>query len=385
MRQAWTTDDIRNALDGKPSRRGLLCGAAAGLAGAFLAPFFPRNALAEEGGELKLLAWEGYAFEKELGDFFDKEGIKLQMSSISTQDDVQAKLVGNTPTVIDVTSYNQGYADYYGKELKIMSPLDRAKLPNYNPTDIFEQFYEKPLWYWDGELYGVVMGWGLNLLVYNPKLVPKPASYKDLLKPEYSGKLTFMDDTLATWPMIARVAGFGKKFPNLTPEELSQAFEALLPYREQCRVFVSSGGDAVNLFANGEIGIVFSGWSSFPVDTAAQGVETVTTIPEEGASMWSDAFFIPKTATNRAAAHKYINAILSAEAQAAHAALTRSGTINKKALPLMDAPTRALFDYDNLDALFKATPLNDMPPRTSDKYATFDQWTKAWEDFKSGF
>lgn len=385
MKKHWTNEDIVGALTGTPTRRQFLQGGAALAAGAYLAPCFANSAQAAGLGELKLLAWEGFSFQQELADFLKEKGIALTVSTISTQDDVQVRLSGATPTAIDVTSYNQGYAELYGKALKIMQPLDLERLPNYNEADIFPEFYHQPAWFWDGDLYGVVMGWGVNTIVYNPDLVPEPKSYKDLLQPEYTGKIAFIDDSLANWPIFARIAGFGDKYPNLTTDELATVFEAMQPYRDQSKVFASSIGDVVNLFSNGEIGVLFCGWSGTPSETIKQNVTTKYTIPAEGGAIWSDAFFIPKSAQNLDAAYAYINEILSPEAQAEHARLTLSGTINRKAVPLMDEATRQLFDYDNLKDIFDKSPLPAIPPLQSEDYATFEQWVTATADFKIGF
>lgn len=352
--------------------------------GACLAPYFPAMA-ASAGGTVKVLAWEGETFEDQLQGFLKQNNIDLRIASVANQDDVQIQLVGRTPTALDVTSYNEGYADYYGKQLKILSPLDEARLPNYTADSVFEQFYKKPYWYWDGKLYGVVIAWGLNLVVYNPEMVPEVKRYSDLLKPEYKGMLTFVDDLLASWPMIARIAGFGQHYPNLTKDQLDTAFKAIVPYRAQSRLFAGPIGDCINLFVNKEIGAVFCGWAGIPNETTRQGVKTSIAFPEEGGAIWSDAFCIPKTAENRDAAHAYINAVLDPQVQADYAAKNSVATISRKAVALMDKQARGVIDYDDLDGFLAKSPLQGMPPRESDRFATFDQWVEAWEDFKLGF
>ncbi|MES2433444.1 MAG: PotD/PotF family extracellular solute-binding protein [Pseudomonadota bacterium] len=384
MKSHWTTDQISAAASGGFSRRHFLGGATALTGGALLAPLFPSLAKAA-GGELSVMAWEGFTMETELKEWLASEGITLKASIIGTQDDVNARLVGSTPVPTDVSEFNQGYNHFYGDELAITTPLDEAKLPNYNANDTFAGFYKAETWFWDGKLHGVPWIWGLNSLVFNPAVVPEPKSYTDLLKPEYKDKVAFGDDTLATWPMIARVAGYGDKFPNLTTDELDDAFAQMDPYRAQCRVFAASNGDAINLLVNGEIGALFCGWSGIPNETTKQGVETKYVIPTEGAAMWCDAWFIPTAANNPDLAHAYINATLGAQAQADVCKNVVGGSVQKTALDHMDAATRALFSYDDLDKVFASSPLQGIPPRKSDAYATYDQWVAKWEEFKLGF
>lgn len=385
MRHSWTTDEIRRARQGLPTRRQFLNGASSAVGGAFMAPYFAGAARAQELGELKLLAWESMVMEEQFKQFLASKGITLKTSIMSTQDDAQVQLVGSTPNPVDMSSYSHGYSDFYVRELRIVSPMDAAKVPNYNANDIFPEFYNGPIWVKDGQLYAVPAMWGLNAMVYNPALVPEPQSYKDLLKPEYKDLVLFTEDTVAAWPMLARLAGLGDKYPNLTRDELATAFAAAAPYVQQSRVFAGSYGDAVNLFVNGEVGVLFCGWTGIPLETAKSGVETRAKIPAEGGSMWSDSWFIPVTATNPEAAYAYINEMAGPEGSAKLAKANACGTPNRKAVPLLDEITRSFFDYENLSADLANSPMQGLPPRESAEFATFDDWVAAWEEFKLGF
>ncbi|GLK69878.1 ABC transporter substrate-binding protein [Hansschlegelia plantiphila] len=368
------------------SRRSFMGSALALGAGAALGSFTGFSpAKAAVGGDLKIMAWEGFTLENELKAWREKNGVQVDAAIISTQDDVHSKFIGGGAVRLDLAEYSQGFERFYVDELKIVKPIDIAKVPNFTPENIQPQFYQAPTWYFEGEYHAIPWVWGLNALVYNPKMTKPIKSYKDLLAPEMKGKLTFCDDTIATWPMIARLAGFGPKFPNLTKDEMKTAFEGLGPYRDQCRVFASSNGDTISLFASGEIAACFSVWSGTPVETAKRGVETVYAVPEEGAVMWCDAWFMPKTSVNTDTAHAFMNQAISPEVQAAVCKAVTGGSVNKHAPALMDADTKALFNYADLPEVFRKSPLQGQPPRTSDKYATYDEWTQAWADFKSSF
>ena len=68
----------------------------------------------------------------------------------------------------------------------------------------------------------------------------------------------------------------------------------------------------------------------------------------------------------------------------AQAKKTICGTPNSKAVALMDADTKGLFDYANLNEVLKNTPLLGIPPRESKEFATYDEWVQAYEGLKSG-
>ncbi|MGY5809086.1 ABC transporter substrate-binding protein [Rhizobium sp. LEGMi198b] len=380
MKKIWSTDEILNAMS--LNRRSFLAGSSALAAGVFAGPLLPGIAHAA-GGELQIMAWEGFEPLEEMKDWRAKSGVDIQVTAIGNQDDVTAKFNSSSPPPFDAAEYNHGYADLYIDVLKITKPFDTSKLPNYSTDNLFDVFYKKPTWYRDGKLHGVPYAWGLNALIYNPKLMEKPKSYKDLLKPELKGKIVIGDDTLATWPLAAKLAGFNT-FPNLTKDEMAKVFENLRLYRNQARTISLTWGDVVSLMVSGEVAACLIGWTGVPKETAKQGVETAYTIPEEGATTWSDAWFMPPAVDNEETAHEFVNLAISPEVQAGVATRTVSGVVSKKAVDLLNDETKSLFDYSDVDAIFKAAPLIGIPPLESDQYATYADWVAAWNEFKAG-
>jgi len=385
MKSMSNTETIKIATNQRIARRSLIKGLSALAAGAFFAPLLSNRSFAAVGGNLRIMAWEGFTLEQELRQWRERNQVQVNAAIISTQDDVHARFVGGNPLPLDIAEYNQGYAKFYGNDLKIMQPLDEGKIPNYSAERIFPGFYLGDYWHWEGKLLGIPWVWGLNSLIYNPKHIPVIQSYRDLLSPKLKGKLTIGDDNIATWPMIARVAGLGHKFPNLSAQELDTAFKAMEPYRDQCRVFSASNGDSINLLVSGEVSAVFCGWSGITTETEKQGVETRYALPEEGASMWCDAWFIPISAVNRDTAHAFINESLTPQVQAAACKAVVGGAVSKEALKYMDAETLSYFDYGNLAQIQKKSPLQGIPPFHSEQYATYAMWVDKWTAFKAGF
>jgi len=381
MRKIWSTDDIMRA---SMDRRAFLGGASALAAGAALGPFIPGQAHAAARGDIQIMAWEGWELTEELADWRAKNGINVEVSAMGNQDDVTTKFNTPNPPPFDAAEYNQGYSELYIDVLKITKPLDKSKLPNYSQDNLFDVFYDKPTWFRDGQLYGVPYAWGLNALVYNPALMEKPTSYEDLLKPELKGKIAFVDDTLATWPIAARMAGLGDKFPKVTPDEMKAIFDNLKLYRDQSRIISLTYGDLVSLFVSGEVVALFCGWTGIPQETEKQGVKTEYTIPKEGAGTWCDAWFLPKSVDNEDAAYAFCNMAISPEVQAKVVTRNAAGTVSSKAVELLPPETKALFDYSDVPGIFKSAPLLGIPPLESTEHATYADWVAAWNEFKAG-
>lgn len=366
------------------NRRNFLLRSSALSAGAVLGAWVPRGALASD-GMLEVMAWEGYTLETETAAWRESKGLTMRAAIMSSQDDVTAKLAGSSPVRLDVSEYSNGYNEIYD-EMGILTELDVSKIPNYNATDIYPPFFNAPMWHWDDKTWAMPWCWGLDTIVVRPDLAGiEITSYEDLLRPELTGKIAFLDNPLTLWPQIAKVTGYGDKFPNMTKEELDDSFVKLQPYRDQTKVFAASNGDVISLFAAGEIAACFCVWAAVPLETAKQGVTTVAIMPKEGGAVWADAWFIPKTSENVELAHEFINQALSPEIQASISQTAVCSSVSNKAPALMDEVTRGLFDYDNFDAAFSAIKIYGQPPRTSDEFATYDDWLQKWADFRAGF
>ena len=374
---------LETLLNPKISRRLLMLGAAAAAAGATLGRWVP-SAQAAVGGVLDIMTWEGYSLQTEAADWIKANAIRVNASIMGNQDDVTAKLMGGGVR-LDLAEYSNGYNELY-KGLNQLKPIDVSKIPNYNSTDIINKFHDGSMWFWDGKRFGIPWTWGVDTIVYNPKGLSAPiTSFKDLLRPEFKGKLTFLDNPLTVWPLAARITGFDDKFPNVTKDELDQIWQQMQPYRDQCRTFASSNGDVVSLFVAGEISACFCTWTAATLETAKQGVKTEYVFPKEGGAVWADAWFIPSTAENIDTALAFINQALDPRTQAAMSKSVSSAVVNRKAVQHMDEATKSLFDYDNVDKFLETAPIKGQPPRQSDKYATYDDWLQAWASFRAGF
>jgi spermidine/putrescine-binding protein len=366
------------------SRRSAVMGLTGLASGAFFGRVFSSPAQAAVGGELQIMAWEGYDLTNELAAWREATGVSVSSTSIAVQDDVQTKFIAGNPPPIDLAEYNQAYSDLYIKQMKIVKPINVANLPNYNADNLFSVFYDKPTWFSDGQLWGSPYLWGFNTLLCNAKIEQKPESYADLLDPKFKGKIAIMDDTVSTWPVAARVAGLGAKYPLLTKEELGQAFTELAKYRDQARLIALNQGELLNFMVSGEIEAVLCADPSIMGQAEAQGVTIEMIIPKEGPVLWVDAWFLPISADNVETAEAFMNESLDPEVQAKVAMAVVQAPVSKKAVELLDEKSRNRIDYAKIEEMF-AAGLPGIPPLESDgTHATYNDWIEAWQSFKAG-
>ncbi|MEZ5812816.1 MAG: extracellular solute-binding protein [Rhizobiaceae bacterium] len=372
----------KNAINA--SRRTFLKTSAYGVAGAFSARMFAGPAFAAPGGELQIMAWEGYDLNKELAAWREATGVSVQTTTMTTQEDVHTKFLAGNPPPIDLAEYNQAYADLYAKELGIIRPLDPAAIPNYNAENMFDVFYEQPAWASEGKLWGAPYVWGINSILYNPALMDKPTSYTDLLDPSLKGKIAIWDETTSFWPITSRLGGFGEKFPNLSKEEMKASFAEMTKYRDQARLIALNMGEMLNFFASGEIAAVLCADPAIIPQARELGVDLQMAIPEEGPIVWVDAWFIPISSDNVETATAFINQSLDPQVQAQIAMAVQQAPVSKKALEFMDAAALERIDYDSIGQIFSAGLPGIPPAEGSDTVAGYGDWLEAWQAYKAG-
>ncbi|URN02115.1 ABC transporter substrate-binding protein [Actinomadura madurae] len=151
-----------------------------------------------------------------------------------------------------------------------------------------------------GKHYGIPYVWGTNLLTYDTRTVPPPASWAALFDPaqarRYSGRLIMRDSPLAIAEAALYLKGERRKLKirdpySLTPAQLAAAGRVLAEQRPYVGEYWELPAEAVSAFAGGRA-VLGQAWP-YHVDVlnrASRPVQGV--IPSEGATGWMDAWMI---------------------------------------------------------------------------------------------
>lgn len=337
---------------------------------------------AKVGGKIDFLSWEGYDLPTCMETWQKDHQATMSSTYIGDHSEIQAKLTSAQTVGYDLITYYQGYYDLYRDELKIIQPIDRKKVPNFDK--LYELFRTKEFWVDSkGALWGVPFTWGAEGCNYNPEKTDPPQSWRDLLKPEFKDKVGMVDDMNGAVVIAGRILGFGDQLPNLTKDQLGEVKSLLLEIKKQARGIAPSFGDLTDLLVSGEVVVTYPGWAAVNVWAADRNVKIAHTIPAEGGFAFIDAFAIPAKSDNVATVVQWINEAIGPKVQACQAAALAAGVVNPEAVPLLDEKTAALYDYNKIEDVFKNAPVYSLPPRKSDQYATYDQWLSMWEEVKA--
>lgn len=262
-------------------------------------------------GELNILTWEGYADPSVIEPFEAATGCKVSATYVGSNDDFAPKLAAGggvfdivTPSIDTTKSLiDAGF----------VQAIDISKIEAWD--DLYEKFTSAEGLHKDGKIYGVPYAWGAIPFMYlKDKFPTPPTSISVLWDPELKGRVSLWDDKSALY-VAARLNG-DMNIYNLTDEQIAAAQAKLSEQRPNIRKYWATAGELVDLYKSGEVWIsnTWGGYQSSLL--AAEGIDVVEFIPEEGAEGWMDSNMIVAGTPNEECAYQFLNMASAAEGQA---------------------------------------------------------------------
>ncbi len=344
-------------------------------------------------GTLNLITWPDYADDGSngtpdtTGPFTKATGCKVNVKVGNTSDEMV--------TLMKTGQYDGVSASgdatlrlIYGGDV---APVNTSLVPNY--TTVSEFLKLKPWNSVNGQMYGIPHGWGANVLAYNLAAVtPAPTSWSvvfDANSP-YKGKITAYDSPI----YIADAALYLMKTkPDLkitNPYALDQTqFQAAVDLLKQQRTMISSYWasytDEVKSFDAGA-SVVGTAWQ---VNVNTMKANTVgSLVPTEGATGWSDTWMVSSKAAHPNCMYKWLDYIISADANAGVAYYFGEAPAQTKACDVSADMKTFCQTYHALDSAYAdsisywTTPTKNCLDGRGDICVDYSAWVQAWTDIK---
>jgi len=307
------------------------------------APEFPAEVTSKE---LNLFVWTEY-IPPDMQECFELVyGIKVNRDEYSANEEMYAKLsAGSTAyDLVQPTDYVVSLMIRQG----LLHELDHAKLPalkNFDPN--YLNFPFDP-----NNKYTIPYQAGTDAIVYNADTVANPPkSWADLWKPEYAGKMIFLDDSRATIGITLLTLGYDVNTKD--PAQLEEAKTKLAELIPNVKAFDSDSPKTALIAGDVDLGMTWTG-EAFLAQQEKPSIQYV--YPTEGAILWQDNWAMPKDAPHQDAAYAWLN-------------YTNQGNIFWMMLrdfPYSN-PNKAALDYakDNQADIYKAymdSPITNTPP-----------------------
>src|SRR5690606_14837554 len=259
-------------------------------------------------------------FQEAVIDPFTAEtGIEVEVETGSNADRLSQLQVAGDDSGIDVMLLSDYYAAL-GQETDLFQDVDAAKVPSLDEVADFalEDGYAGPAY-----------SYQLNGTIYaTDALSADEAADWDLYgDPAHAGELALPDISVTAGQLM--VSGVGEAYGD-GPYDIDTALGTLGGWAPGILQFYSSASEVTNLLTQGEI-VAADSLSGFATDLVASGEPFAWTPPATGRYMATNRAMIPAGAPNVDGAHRFIDYLLSAEAQTRSAELVGDLPVNPEA------------------------------------------------------
>jgi putative spermidine/putrescine transport system substrate-binding protein len=276
-------------------------------------------------GELDLISWAGYVEDPWTKPFEQQTGCQVKDKVAGTSDEMVQLMRTGQYDGVSASGNASGRLVAAGD----VAPVNVNLVPNYKT--IFSDLKDQPYNTFDGTHYGIPHGRGANLLMWNTNDVsPAPKSWSVILDPKqaakYKGKISAYDDPIyiadAAVYLKAHQPDLGIDNPyELNDSQFNAAVDLLKQQRPNVGEYWSDAAKQIQAFTNGDdqVGTTWQ-YQYFQLKPAGQPVAISPSsqgfVPSEGATGWSDTWMISSSAAHPNCMYKWMNYIVSPQANA---------------------------------------------------------------------
>ena len=312
--------------------------------------------------------WADYIGPTTNADFTAATGIHVNYTTFATNEELFSKLQAS-PNQYDVVFPS----DYMAKnmiEKGMLQPLSLAQIPN--TVNLGSRFRPGSVGFDPEGKYVIPYHFGTVGFGYDSATVKNPPrSFKDLLRHEFKGRASVLDDMRYTMGAALKTLGYSANTTDT--HQLDAALTLLRELKGNIKEFNSTTYH--EMLAAGQLDVVF-GYNAGLIQVQPKRPSIRYVIPDEGAMLWLDSMVIPKNAPHADAANQYINYILDAKIGAAITTTVKAATPNDAARVLLDkalTSNRAVFPTE--EDLSKSEFVRPLGPKSV-------EYERRWAELK---
>jgi spermidine/putrescine transport system substrate-binding protein len=253
--------------------------------------------------QINILCWSEYIPQELVQNYMQESHVKVNLDTVDSNEAMKSKLLAGG------TKYGLVQPSEYFVEQLIkanqLTPLDMGRVPNFK--NILPEFTNQP--FDPGNKYTVPYMSGTVGIVYNAEKIKDPIKgFADVFKPEHAARIIVVNDNreIVSWAMLVQ----GIPINDITPQNLEKVRPTLAQWVKLIKKYDSDSPKTDLLQGNVDIGIVWNGEAAKVID---QDKRFKWVVPAEGTHRYIDNLAIPVNATNREAAHEFINFCLAPE------------------------------------------------------------------------
>jgi len=283
--------------------------------------------------KLNIYNFDTYIGPTTLDDFTKATGIETRYDLYADNAELFARLREGNPGYDLICPTNDTLDRMIHADMLV--GIDHSKIPNMKNLE--PRFMESS--YDVGRKFSVPYFWGTVGIGYRKSAVSKvladktPDSWNYIYGDEgakFAGRMAWSSDI----PTIigAALKMLGHSLNSTVETELKQAEEILKAHKKNARTIAGDNGQDLLLASEVDLAVDYNGDIA---QVAAEDNDLTYVLPKEGTQLWDDSWAIPKGGPDAAAAHEFINYILTPEVHASIAKVTNYALPNAAAKALM--------------------------------------------------
>ncbi|SHN47614.1 ABC transporter substrate-binding protein [Cryptosporangium aurantiacum] len=347
-------------------------------------------------GALNVLAWAGYAEDGTndpkvdwVSPFEKATGCQVNVKVFNTSDEAVSLMKTGEYDVVSAS----GDASLRLIAAGDVEPVNTDLIPNY--AGLYPFLKDQKWNSVEGVSYGVPHGWGANLLMYRTDVVkPAPTSWSAVFEENAAtkGKVTAYDSPIyiadAALYLMKHQPDLGIKNPYaLDDKQFQAAVDLLKKQKVNVGEYWSDYLKEVSAFKSGD-SVIGTSWQVIVNVAKSEKVPVEAVLPSEGATGWSDTWMVGAKSKHKTCAYKWLDHIVSPEANAQVAEYFGEAPSNPKACALTADKAHCDTFHAGDEAYAKqvwywSTPITQcLDGRTDVKCKDYSAWTQAWTEIK---
>lgn len=346
-------------------------------------------------GQVNLVAWAGYVENGStdpavdwVTDFETETGCKVNVKIGNTSDEMvelmQSGEYDGVSASGDATLRLIAGGD--------VAPVNTDLIPNY--ANVFDDLKNKQWNSKDGVSYGVPHGRGANVLVYNTDAGPAPDSLTAMFSADspYAGKISVYDSPIYIADAAVYLMATQPDLGITNPYSLDQAqFDAAIALlRDQKSRVTQYWSLYTDQQASLESGAVTAGtsWQVIVNLATANGAKIGAVKTKEGATGWSDTWMISSKAKHPNCMYRWMDHIISPQANAAVAEWFGEAPSNSESCALTADPNHCATYHAGetaywADVWYWTTPTSECLDGRSSACVPYTEWVNAWNELRA--
>lgn len=259
---------------------------------------------------LRVLSWPGYADPDIVAVFEKRHQVKVEITTVASDDVLRAKLASPEGPGFDLVAANTAeVARLVSLNMLAPVPMDLVpntarQLPRFRQLDAIAGIMSR------GQVFALPYTYSEMGLIYDRRQFSRaPDSIAVLWDPHWQGRVLAFDGSTHGFSLAAMRRGLPPF--RISAHDLGPLAKDLVALRRNVRAFYSLPEEATELFRKHQVAVMHANYGQQQLKLLRDaGLDVGYVVPREGALAWLDCWAITRRSTQPALAVAWINYML---------------------------------------------------------------------------